>query len=108
VLNRNKRTVCADLRIRDGKWIAISAGAPIYDVAELLADPHIAARGSVVTVDDAELRGQLRMQNVIGALSLTPGEVRHAAPRLGADDLEVLVQELGFSETELGDEGDAR
>ena len=36
---------------------------PVYDVAQLLADPQVQARDSVTTVDDEDL-GPLRMQNV--------------------------------------------
>ena len=76
-------------------------GAPINSVAELVADPHVQARNSVVSVWDEELDCEVRMQNVIGRLSLTPGAVRHPAPALGAHNQEVLMDELGFDEHEL-------
>jgi crotonobetainyl-CoA:carnitine CoA-transferase CaiB-like acyl-CoA transferase len=66
----------------------------------VLADPHYRARGSIATVDDAEL-GPLRMQNAIGRLSATPGGIRHAGPRLGEHNRAVLVDELGFAPAEL-------
>jgi len=66
----------------------------------VLADPHYRARGSIATVPDADL-GPLRMQNVIGRLSETPGGIAHAGPRLGEHNRAVLVEELGFSPAEL-------
>ena len=41
------------------------------------------------------------MQNVIGKFSRTPGKIRHAGPKLGEHNYEVLVETLGFSEDEL-------
>ena len=41
------------------------------------------------------------MQNVVGKFSRTPGGIRHAGPKLGADNRAVLVEQLGFDEAEL-------
>jgi len=79
---------------------AEAVAAPVRGVDEVLADPHYRARGSIATVDDAEL-GPLRMQNAIGRLSATPGGIRHAGPRLGEHNRAVLVDELGFAPAEL-------
>ncbi len=73
-----------------------AAVAPVNDIAQILADPHIRARGNVTTVDDAELGGRLRMQNIVGNLSATPGAVRWAGPRLGEHNREILVGRLGL------------
>lgn len=78
-----------------------AAVAPVNNVAQILGDPHCQARGNIATVPDAELGGPLRMQNVVGQLSRTPGAIAHAGPRLGEHNREILVQELGFSEDEL-------
>ncbi len=75
---------------------AEAAVAPIYDVADVLADPQYRALSSIVTVDDPEL-GPLKMQNVLFRLSETPGEVRRAGPRLGEHTREVLA-EVGVDE----------
>lgn len=82
-----------------------AAVAPVNNVAQIFADPHYAARGNIAAVPDEELGGPVRMQNVVGQLSRTPGTIRHAGPRLGEHNREVLVDELGFSETELRDAG---
>ena len=79
---------------------AHAVAAPVRSTDEVLADPHYQARGSIATVADAEL-GPVRMQNVIGRLSGTPGRITHAGPRLGEHNRAVLVDELGFSEAEL-------
>lgn len=79
---------------------AQAVAAPVRGADEVLADAHYRARGSIATVADADL-GPLRMQNVIGRLSETPGRIVHAGPRLGEHNRAVLVDELGFSETEL-------
>ncbi len=76
-------------------------GAPVYSVADMFEDPHLLARENFTSVGDDELQGGIQMPNVIGKFSETPGVVRHAAPRLGASNLEVLVGELGFNEPEL-------
>jgi crotonobetainyl-CoA:carnitine CoA-transferase CaiB-like acyl-CoA transferase len=78
-----------------------AAIAPVYNVEQIFADPHYAARGNIATVHDDELGGAVRMQNVVGGLSRTPGEIRHAGPRLGEHNRQVLIDELGFSEAEL-------
>ena len=82
-----------------------AAVAPVNNVAQIFADPHYAARQNITAVPDEELGGPLRMQNVVGNFSRTPGAIRRAGPRLGEHNREVLVEELGFSEGELQDAG---
>ncbi|MEK7837872.1 MAG: CoA transferase, partial [candidate division NC10 bacterium] len=82
-----------------------AAVAPVNTVAQIFADPHYAARQNITAVPDEELGGPLRMQNVVGNFSRTPGAIRRAGPRLGEHNREVLVEELGFSEAELKDAG---
>ena len=79
---------------------AEAAIAPIYGPADILADEQLAAIGAVATVPDPEL-GQVKMSNVIGRLSRTPGAVRHAGGRHGEHTAEVLA-ELGIAADELG------
>ncbi len=75
--------------------------APVYDVKQYVADPQVQAREAVISVDDPDL-GPVRMQNVLFALSATPGAVRHTGRTLGADTDEVL-EEVGVSAEHLGD-----
>jgi crotonobetainyl-CoA:carnitine CoA-transferase CaiB-like acyl-CoA transferase len=78
---------------------AEAAAAPIYDARDLLADPHLEARGSIAAVDDPDV-GTLRMPNVMARLSETPGEIRWTGHAHGADTAEVLA-ELGVDRAEL-------
>src|SRR5579872_952033 len=73
--------------------------APVYDIDQFLADPHVAARGIVVDVPDAQI-GQLTMHNIIPRLSDTPGRLRSPAPEIGQHTAEILGQ-LGIDQVEL-------
>ena len=64
---------------------AEAAIAPIYSMADLLADPHIEAREAMVEVDGVKMPG------LLARFSKTPGEVRHAGRPLGADTESVLA-----------------
>ena len=65
---------------------AEAAAAIVLDVAGLLEDPHLQARGAFVDVDG------VRMQGLVAALSATPGRVRAVGRPLGADTAEVLAE----------------
>ena len=82
-----------------------AAAAPVNDVRQAIEDPQMVARGNVVAVDDDELGGPVRMQNVVGRLSRTPGAIRSAGPRVGEHNREILVGRLGLSESALRDAG---
>ena len=76
-----------------------AAIAPVYDAGDVLADPQLAALGSISTVDDRQL-GPLKMPNVISRLSETPGRIRHTGGRHGCDN-EQVYGELGIKPAEL-------
>ncbi|MFF5705572.1 CaiB/BaiF CoA transferase family protein [Streptomyces sp. NPDC012794] len=78
---------------------AQAAIGPVYDFADVLQDPHLAARGSIVSLPDPEL-GTIRMPGAAFRLSDTPGSVRSAGPRLGEHTAEVLA-EIGIGHEEL-------
>ena len=83
-------------------------GAPVAvcnNIEEIFEDEHFKSRQNIIDVDDDELGGSLKMQNVVGKFSRTPGEIRHAGPQLGEHNFEVLVKMLEFSEEELKKEG---
>lgn len=82
-----------------------ATAAACNNVKEIFEDPHIQARENIVPVEDEELGGPIRMQNVVGRFSRTPGGIRHAGPKLGSSNREVLMGELGFSEEELKSAG---
>ena len=77
-----------------------AAISPVNDIAQIFADPHIQARENIVPIEDEEL-GSLRMQDVVGKFSRTPGKIRSGGPRLGNNNREILVDTLGFSPEEL-------
>lgn len=65
---------------------AHAACAPVYDMADLAVDPHIAAREAIVDIDGTP------MQGLIAKLSETPGRIRWSGRPLGADQTEVLAE----------------
>ena len=84
------------------RFISLDATvAPVNSVADIMADEHIQARENIVALDDPELGGPIRMQNVVGKLSRTPGEITHAGPILGQHNREILIDRLGFTEDEI-------
>jgi crotonobetainyl-CoA:carnitine CoA-transferase CaiB-like acyl-CoA transferase len=58
---------------------AEAAAAPVYDMADVAADPHLRARHALVDLDG------VTMQGLVARLSVTPGALRWAGPALGAD-----------------------
>ena len=74
--------------------------AVAYSVADIFADPHVAARGDIETVDDPVL-GPVRMQGVYPRFSRTPGAIQRGAPRLGEHNEEVYCGLLGLGAEEL-------
>jgi crotonobetainyl-CoA:carnitine CoA-transferase CaiB-like acyl-CoA transferase len=59
---------------------AEAAAAPVFDMADIAADPHYAARGAIADV------GGVAMQGLVARLSATPGALRWPGRTLGADD----------------------
>jgi len=78
-----------------------AACAPIYDVEQLVNDPHVLARDTITTVDDEDL-GPLKMQNLIFRLGDTPGAIRWPGRRLGQDN-EAVYASLGVDEERLAE-----
>ena len=73
--------------------------SPIYDIADVFADPQFAARQAIVAVPDSEL-GSVRMQGVVPRFSETPGAVRRAGPTLGEHNDEVY-RGLGLTAAQI-------
>ena len=73
----------------------------IYKAADMLDDPHYAARDSLVDAP-SEKWGSVKMQNVAPKLSETPGEIRWAGPdELGQHTDGVLQDLLDLTESQL-------
>jgi crotonobetainyl-CoA:carnitine CoA-transferase CaiB-like acyl-CoA transferase len=79
------RTVAAWIGSRSRKDVlaafddAHAAAAPVHDMADIFADEHFTARGSIQTLDGVP------MQGLIARLSATPGRLRWAGRPVDAD-----------------------
>jgi crotonobetainyl-CoA:carnitine CoA-transferase CaiB-like acyl-CoA transferase len=71
----------------------VTAG-PIYDVSQIMVDPHIVERELLTDYPDEEM-GLLPMHHVVPRLLGTPGSIRLPAPWLGQHNREILGT-LGF------------
>jgi formyl-CoA transferase len=96
IAERSVETVLAELRAGD------AVVAPIYDIADVLADEHYQARDAFVEVEDADL-GPTMTSAVVPKFSRTPGGIEHLGPRQGEHNHEVYVEELGLDEAVLAD-----
>jgi crotonobetainyl-CoA:carnitine CoA-transferase CaiB-like acyl-CoA transferase len=81
---------------------AQAAIAPVYDVGDLVADPHVQARQILTRVPDDDF-GDVLMQNLIARLSVSPGRIRFTGRARGADTDAVLADELGLETATLAD-----
>jgi crotonobetainyl-CoA:carnitine CoA-transferase CaiB-like acyl-CoA transferase len=79
---------------------AEAAVSPVYDIADVFADPQYRALDTLTTVEDPEL-GPLRMQNVLFRLSSTPGGIRWTGRPHGQDTDRVYTERLGLTTDEL-------
>lgn len=77
------------------------AVGPIYSAAEIVKDPHIQARGSIITRDDPETGKPVRMASPSGRFSDFEGEVRSLGPRVGEHTTQLLSGLLEMSPTEI-------
>jgi crotonobetainyl-CoA:carnitine CoA-transferase CaiB-like acyl-CoA transferase len=74
--------------------------ATAYTAADISADPHMAARGDLVTVDDPVI-GPVRQQAPYPRFAGEPVPVPGGAPRLGAHTRQVLGERLDLDDAEL-------
>jgi len=73
--------------------------APVYDIEQFIADPHVRSREIIVDLPDPEM-GSVPMHAVVPRMSGTPGEIRSPAPDLGQHNREIL-RALGLSDDDL-------
>ena len=69
---------------------------PIYDITQILEDPHVVERELVADYPDPEM-GALPMHHVVPRLSGTPGSIRTPAPHLGEHN-RALLREVGVDD----------
>jgi len=94
ILKRSYEEVCEAFQD------AGAALAPVYDIEQLMNDPHAQDRDMITTIQDEDL-GPLKMQNLFFRMGGTPGSIRHGGRRLGQDTESVLDELLGISGEEL-------
>lgn len=92
-----KHTIDALRALLDDHEVGFS---PVYTIEDVFADPQVAAREAIVTVDDDEL-GPVRMQGVVPRFSRTPGRVVRAGPALGENNDDVYRDVLGLSPADI-------
>jgi formyl-CoA transferase len=71
---------------------------PIYDIAQIVEDPHVLERELIADYPDEEM-GAFPMHPVVPRLLGTPGSIRSPAPRLGEHN-RALLAELGVGEAD--------
>lgn len=72
-----------------------AAVMPVYTAADVVADPHVQARGTLRRMADPDL-GELLMQDVIAKLSESPASVRATGPGLGEHNRDILEGRYGI------------
>ena len=72
---------------------------PIYDISEIMEDPHVLARELNVECPDEDMDA-MPMHTVVPRLLGTPGAIRRPAPRLGEHNAELLAQ-IGLAPREI-------
>ncbi len=82
------RTQAENVRFFEAAEVTIG---PIYDVSQILHDPHVLEREVIADYPDAEM-GLLPMHHVVPRLSGTPGSIRTPAPYLGEHNRELLAE----------------
>lgn len=64
---------------------------PIYDISQIVEDPHVIERELVADYPDADMEA-FPMHHVVPRLSGTPGSIRTPAPRLGEHNRSLLAE----------------
>ncbi len=108
----NRDALLAEMRPAVARWksdeliAAMSAaklpGGKVNEIPEILADPHIAARGLVRELERSD-GTPVKLLGFPSKLSRTPADYRLAPPRSGENTRAVLRRRLGLDETRLDD-----
>jgi crotonobetainyl-CoA:carnitine CoA-transferase CaiB-like acyl-CoA transferase len=70
---------------------------PIYDISQILEDPHFIEREVIADYPDPDME-RFPMHHVVPRLQGTPGSIRTPAPKLGEHNRE-LLREVGVDDT---------
>lgn len=77
---------------------AVPSG-PIYNVADMMQDPHFVARG---LFEEVEVRGRpLKIPAIVPVLDRTPGVTQWPGPEIGAHNEHILGDRLGLAPAEI-------
>ena len=82
----SQKTLEESLALFDQAGVTIG---PICDAAQLINDPYVIERESIVEIEDDEL-GLMPVHNIVPRLSATPGSFRMPAPLMGQHSAELL------------------
>jgi crotonobetainyl-CoA:carnitine CoA-transferase CaiB-like acyl-CoA transferase len=77
-----------------------AAIAPVYTIADIMDDPHYAARETIRVVEHETL-GPVRVPGLVSRLLDTPGAIRHLGRSPGADNEAVFGEQLHHSRGEI-------
>jgi len=69
---------------------------PIYDVAQIVEDPHVIERELIADYPDSDME-QFPMHHVVPRMSGTPGAIRSPAPHIGEHN-RALLAEIGVDD----------
>jgi len=86
------RTLAENMAIFEAAEVTAN---PVFEIDQLLEDPHVHGRGVLVEAPDEEA-GSVLMHNIIPRLSGTPGRFRLPAPSLGQHSRSIL-EEIGVA-----------
>ena len=92
------RTLDECMEIFDRESVTV---APVYDIEQIMEDPHFRAREIIVDLPDEEM-GTVAMHNITPRLSGTPGGFARPAPLLGQHNAEILGR-IGIDAVDLAD-----
>lgn len=74
---------------------------PVNTPREIVSDPHVIARGSIITVDDPETGEPIRMASPAGRYSGFKATVRSTGPMIGEHTDRVLHDLLGMESDQI-------
>ena len=75
--------------------------APIYDIAQVVADPHIGGAREMFVDIEHPVAGKMKITGSHIKLSETPTSIRKPSPALGENNSEIYGGRLGLSEAQL-------
>lgn len=73
---------------------------PVNDVNDILADPHVAARGMIAHLEQPGLDREVLVPNSPIHMTATPSGARHRAPLLG-EHTDGVLEQAGYSPDEI-------